>query len=90
MNALRIILGDQLSRGMSSLRGLDPAHDVVLMMEVRGENTYVAHHKQKIVLVLSAMRHFAAELRQSGIRVDYVALDDPDLLDPAPRRWVAA
>jgi deoxyribodipyrimidine photolyase-related protein len=78
MNALRIILGDQLSRGMSSLRGLDPAHDVVLMMEVRGENTYVAHHKQKIVLVLSAMRHFAAELRQSGVQVDYVALDDPE------------
>jgi deoxyribodipyrimidine photolyase-related protein len=78
MSALRIILGDQLSREMSSLRGLDPDRDVVLMMEVRGENTYVAHHKQKIVLVLSAMRHFAAELRQSGVRVDYVALDDPD------------
>jgi len=78
VSALRIILGDQLSREMSSLRGLDPARDVVLMMEVRGENTYVAHHKQKIVLVLSAMRHFAAELRESGVRVDYVALDDPD------------
>ncbi len=78
MKALRIILGDQLSREMSSLRGLDPARDMVLMMEVRGENTYVAHHKQKIVLVLSAMRHFAAELRQSGVRVDYVALDDPE------------
>jgi deoxyribodipyrimidine photolyase-related protein len=78
LSALRIILGDQLSRSMSSLRGLDPVRDVVLMMEVRVENTYVAHHKQKIVLVLSAMRHFAAELRQSGIRVDYVALDDPE------------
>jgi deoxyribodipyrimidine photolyase-related protein len=78
MKALRIILGDQLSRGMSSLRGLDPANDVVLMMEVRGENTYVAHHKQKIVLVLSAMRHFAEELRRSGVQVDYVALDDPE------------
>jgi deoxyribodipyrimidine photolyase-related protein len=78
VSALRIILGDQLSREISSLRGLDPEQDVVLMMEVMGENTYVAHHKQKIVLVLSAMRHFAEALRQEGVRVDYVALDDPD------------
>ncbi len=77
MSALRIILGDQLSRDMSSLRGLHADRDVVLMMEVRGENTYVAHHKQKIVLVLSAMRHFAEDLRRDGVQVDYVALDDP-------------
>jgi hypothetical protein len=32
MSALRIILGDQLSREMSSLRGLDSDRDVVLMM----------------------------------------------------------
>ncbi len=48
------------------------------MMEVMAENTYVPHHKQKIVLVLSAMRHFAGELRQNGINVDYVALDAPE------------
>ena len=32
---------------------------------------------QKIVLVLSAMRHFAAELPARGVRVRYVHLDDP-------------
>jgi deoxyribodipyrimidine photolyase-related protein len=47
------------------------------MMEVAEENTYVPHHKQKIVLVLSAMRHFADELRQRGVAVDYVPLDAP-------------
>ena len=62
---------------MSSLTDLDPAHDVVLMAEVRDECTYVKHHKQKIVLVLSAMRHFAAALRAQGVRVEYVELDDP-------------
>lgn len=77
VKTLRIVLGDQLSIGLSALRDLDPAHDVVLMMEVAAEGTYVRHHKQKIVLVLSAMRHFAAELRARGIAVDYVALDDP-------------
>jgi deoxyribodipyrimidine photolyase-related protein len=47
------------------------------MMEVRGEATYVRHHQQKIALFLSAMRHFAAELRADGWQVDYIALDDP-------------
>ncbi|MCH2394590.1 cryptochrome/photolyase family protein [Oceanibaculum sp.] len=75
--SLRIVLGDQLSRDLSALDGLDPARDVVLMAEVADEATYVPHHKQKIAFILSAMRHFAAELRAEGITVDYVKLDDP-------------
>jgi deoxyribodipyrimidine photolyase-related protein len=75
---LRVVLGDQLTRGLSALHGIDPARDTVLMMEVMAECTYVRHHQQKIALVLAAMRHFAAELRAEGLRVDYVALDDPD------------
>jgi deoxyribodipyrimidine photolyase-related protein len=74
---LRIVLGDQLSASLTSLADLDAQRDVVLMAEVRDECTYVKHHKQKIVLVLSAMRHFAAGLRTRGVRVEYVALDDP-------------
>jgi deoxyribodipyrimidine photolyase-related protein len=76
-DVLRMVLGDQLSEGLSSLADLDPRRDVVLLAEVRAECTYVRHHQQKIVLVLSAMRHFAAELRARGVRVAYVALDDP-------------
>jgi len=78
MSTLRIILGDQLSSELSALGGLDPACDIVLMMEVMEENTYVPHHKQKIVLVLSAMRHFAEALRRRGVKVEYVALDAPE------------
>jgi deoxyribodipyrimidine photolyase-like uncharacterized protein len=33
------------------------------MMEVAEDSTHLGHHKQKIVLVLSAMRHF---LRPGG------------------------
>ncbi len=76
--ALRVVLGDQLTRGLSSLADLDPARDTVLMVEVRAECTYVRHHQKKIVLILSAMRHFAAALRDEGIRVRYVALDDAE------------
>lgn len=76
MRTLRFILGDQLSHSISSLQEIDPVNDVVLMVEAAEETTYVRHHKQKIILVLSAMRHFAAELRTRGIGVDYIRLED--------------
>lgn len=76
--SLRLILGDQLNDTISSLQGLDPKTDVVLMAEVMEEATYVPHHKQKIVLLFSAMRHFAMRLQERGVQVDYVKLDDPD------------
>jgi len=77
LTALRILLGDQLSFDIATLSDLDSERDVVLMMEVQEEGTYVRHHKQKIVLVLSAMRHFAAALRERGVTVDYIELDAP-------------
>jgi deoxyribodipyrimidine photolyase-related protein len=76
MTTLRIVLGDQCSDSLASLDGLG-AGDVVLMAEVRAECTYVRHHQQKIVLVLSAMRHFAERLRARGVTVAYSRLDDP-------------
>jgi deoxyribodipyrimidine photolyase-related protein len=78
MRNLIFILGDQLSPGISSLAGADPRRDVVLMVEAQAEATYVRHHKKKIALVLSAMRHFAEELQARGFRVDYRMLDAPE------------
>ncbi|WP_120715881.1 cryptochrome/photolyase family protein [Tsuneonella amylolytica] len=72
------ILGDQLTNTLASLKGMTKDDTVVLMMEVWDEATYVKHHKAKIVLIFSAMRHFAAELEADGWTVDYVRLDDPD------------
>ena len=77
MKTLRFILGDHLTPDISSLADLDPAQDIVLMAEVAEETTYAPHHKQKIVFILSAMRHFAETLKKSGIRVDYIKLDSP-------------
>lgn len=70
------VLGDQLTRNLASLRGRTKDDTVILLMEVWEEATYVKHHKQKIALILSAMRHFAAELSEAGWRVDYVKLKD--------------
>jgi len=77
-DTLRLVLGDQLSDNLAALDDLDPARDVVLMAEVRDECTYVRHHKKKIVLVLSGMRHFADRLRARGVRVRYTTLDDAE------------
>ena len=77
MAVLRLVLGDQLSRNLSSLRDL-ASGDVVLMAEVREEATYVRHHQRKIAFLFAAMRHFAEDLRKSGVTVDYVTLDDPE------------
>lgn len=76
--ALRLVLGDQLSDGLSALSDIDPARDVVLMVESVAEATAWKHHKQKLVLVWSAMRQFAERLRAKGLTVRYVTLDDPD------------
>ncbi len=78
MSTIRFVLGDQLTRSVSSLADIDKKRDVVLMTEAADETRYVPHHKQKIAFILSAMRHFADELRKDGIRVDYIRLDDPE------------
>ena len=48
------------------------------MAEVDAEATYVRHHKQKIALVLAAMRAFAKELTAKGVVVNYVRIDERD------------
>jgi len=75
---LGLVLGDQLSLELPSLKALNPAQDAILMAEVEGEARYVPHHPQKIVLVFSAMRHFAQVLRERGWQVHYVPIDDSD------------
>jgi deoxyribodipyrimidine photolyase-related protein len=77
-NCLLPLLADQLTLGLASLRAADPKTCVVLMAEVEAEAVYVRHHKKKVIFLFAAMRHFAAELRQAGWRVDYIAIDDPD------------
>ena len=73
---LILILGDQLSPDMAALRFGDITRDYVVMAEVMAEGTSVPHHPQKIVLILTAMRKFATQLRAQGWRVLYSELDD--------------
>ena len=74
---LILVLGDQLTLNLASLRAGDPARDHVLMAEVTAEASYVPHHKKKLAFVFSAMRHFAQVLRDAGWQLRYTALEDP-------------
>ena len=78
VNRLVLVLGDQLSMNLSALRQADRDSDLIVMAEVMAEGSYVPHHPKKIALILSAMRHFAEELRADGWQVAYSRLDDPD------------
>ena len=75
MSKLRLILGDQLSPKISSLKDADKSLDIILLCEVFDEAVYVKHHQKKIAFLFSAMRHFAASLSDAGWNVDYVRLD---------------
>jgi deoxyribodipyrimidine photolyase-related protein len=72
------ILGDQLNPGISSLAEIDQSECVVLMIESLARARQRPYHKQKLVFIWSAMRHFAQELRELGYQVDYYEAQ-PDL-----------
>ena len=69
------MLGDQLDPSNAALRAARPGQDGVLMIESAGEATHAWSHRQRIAVFLSAMRHYAADLRAAGWNVDYQALD---------------
>ena len=76
IQSLLLVLGDQLDHESPVLQALDRGRDTVLMAEVASENENVPVHRQRTVLFLSAMRHFADELREAGFRVRYAKLGD--------------
>jgi deoxyribodipyrimidine photolyase-related protein len=67
-----LVLGDQLNRQLGALALADPEQDRVLMIESRAMIEGRNYHRQRLHLVLTAMRRFAAELEQTGFEVDYV------------------
>lgn len=64
------VWGDQLDPGLAHLRGRDPGRTRVLMVvsdRKLGERTW---HRQKVHLVVTAMRRFADRLTEEGFAVD--------------------
>ena len=73
---LCLVLGDQLNLAISSICSINKKHDIVIMAELWDETQYVKHHKKKLVLILSAMRHFQKTLLDKGYDVIYFKLND--------------
>ena len=68
---LLFVLGDQLDMNSSAFADFDAAQDRVFMAEVRDESTHVWSIKPRTTFFFAAMRHFAEELRQKHVSVDY-------------------
>ena len=64
------VWGDQLDRRLAHLRDRDPASTRVLMVVSDRKLTERTWHHQKVHLVVTAMRRFAASLESEGFAVD--------------------
>jgi deoxyribodipyrimidine photolyase-related protein len=77
MKTLRLILGDQLNASHSWFS--EENEDILyLMMEMRQETDYVAHHIQKVIAFFSSMRNFKVELEKKGHQFLYLKINDAD------------
>lgn len=70
------VLGDQLNRGIGALSDADPEQHRILMVESRSMIEGRRYHRQRLHLVLAAMRRFAAELEGAEFEVDYRRSED--------------
>ncbi|MGL5083963.1 MAG: cryptochrome/photolyase family protein, partial [Microcoleaceae cyanobacterium] len=81
------ILGDQLSTTQAALKQCpSKSATPVILVESLTHIQARPYHRQKLVLVWSAMRHFARELRDSGWPVTYVEAA-PDFATPL-NQWI--
>ncbi|MCC5815553.1 MAG: cryptochrome/photolyase family protein [Leptospira sp.] len=60
---------DQLSRENPLLQAADPKTIHIVFVETSAKPAKRPYHKQKLILLISAMRHFAKELRQKGYNI---------------------
>lgn len=65
------ILGNQLSKQLEGFQYIDPQADRIVMIEANSRSRWKKYHKKKLVLIFSAMRHFAKELQNHGFQVEY-------------------
>ncbi|MEI8001500.1 MAG: cryptochrome/photolyase family protein [Actinomycetes bacterium] len=64
------VLGDQLHRESGALVGAQPATHRILVVESRGLWERKPWHRQRLHLVVAALRRFAADLAAEGFEVD--------------------
>ena len=82
------VLGDQLWIGQSALEScaVDKANTPVILIESLDHVKERRYHKQKLILIWSAMRHFAEELEADGWSVTY---ETADSFETPLQEWIA-
>ncbi|RUR73255.1 cryptochrome/photolyase family protein [Chlorogloeopsis fritschii PCC 9212] len=82
------ILGDQLWEKQAALQSCSHQENVpVILIESLHHVRVRPYHKQKLVLIWSAMRHFAEELCQLGYSVTYKIAED---FETPLQEWIEA
>ena len=66
MKSLRIIFVDQLSSNNPTLEGMNP-NDILLFYEPIETFYEIKHHKQKITLLVSALRHLIEKINHKNV-----------------------
>ena len=81
------VLGDQLWQGQSAIasRKTDKSNTPIILIESIGYVKERRYHQQKLVLIWSAMRHFAKELEAEGWQVTY---EIADTFEAPLERWI--
>ncbi|MDY7102661.1 MAG: cryptochrome/photolyase family protein [Actinomycetota bacterium] len=64
------VTGDQLNRRIGALADASPGDTTVLLVESEHALAAGPYHRQRLHLVVAAMRRFAEELRDAGFEVD--------------------
>ncbi|MGD1896536.1 MAG: cryptochrome/photolyase family protein [Phormidesmis sp.] len=81
------VLGDQLWQGQSAIasRKTDKNNTPIILIESLTLAKERRYHKQKLILIWSAMRHFAAELEADGWQVTY---ETADTFEAPLKKWL--
>lgn len=82
------ILGDQLWENQAALNHTDDKSSLpIILIECWQHVQQRRYHQQKLVLIWSAMRHFAKELRGGGWQVTYTKSED---FEAPLKAWIQA
>ena len=81
------ILGDQLWQGQSAIESCaaEKADTPVILIESLAHVKERRYHQQKLILIWSAMRHFAEELKADGWPVTY---ETADSFEKPLEKWI--
>jgi len=79
---------DHLNKTKGVLKDLDKKNDLVVLVESKRMTSGRPWHKERLFFLISSARHFAQELRDSGVSVEYVKAESTIAgLDSVKKRY---